>query len=78
MKSAHGNISYWGELESDEESEGEDGDQDMDTDDESDEDQAAASAMAENEAKKMLVTLPSAGSIPRPVDVGGLVTPAGG
>ncbi|CAH8436414.1 unnamed protein product [Schistosoma turkestanicum] len=75
---AHGNISYWGELESDEESEGEDGDQDMDTDDESDEDQAAASTSAENEAKKMLVTLPGAGSIARPMDVGGLVTPAGG
>ncbi|CAH8444954.1 unnamed protein product [Heterobilharzia americana] len=75
---AHGNITYWGELESDEESEGEDDDQDMDTDGESEDEQAAAAAMDENEAQKILATLPGAGAIPRPVDVGGLVTPAGG
>ncbi|CAH8834731.1 unnamed protein product [Trichobilharzia szidati] len=73
---AHGNITYWGELESDEESEGEeDDDQDMDTDgEEGDEaDQAtAAAALAESETQKMLST------IPRQVDASGLITPAGG
>nr|CAH8833721.1 unnamed protein product [Trichobilharzia regenti] len=71
---AHGNITYWGELESDEESEGEeDDDQDMDTDGEDgDEADQAAAALAESETQKMLST------IPRQVDASGLITPAGG
>ncbi|CAL8088992.1 unnamed protein product [Calicophoron daubneyi] len=72
---AQGNVSLWGEFESDEESEGEDEGQDMDTDEEMEEEDVPAS---DTETQKLLATLPIAGATRADVDVGGLVTPAGG
>lgn len=68
-------MTFWGELESDEESEGEDEGQDMDTDEES-EGEAVSAPLAEGEAQKVLATLP--GAHRTDLDLGGLVTPAGG
>ncbi|KAA0186151.1 Splicing factor 3B subunit 2 [Fasciolopsis buskii] len=72
---ANGTVTFWGELESDEESEGEDEGQDMDTDEES-EGEAVSAPLAEGEAQKVLATLP--GAHRTDLDLGGLVTPAGG
>ncbi|VDP90873.1 unnamed protein product [Echinostoma caproni] len=72
---ANGTITFWGELESDEESEGEEEDQDMDTDEDG-EDEAVSAPLAEGDAQKVLATLP--GAHRGDLDLGGLVTPAGG
>ncbi|OON18772.1 hypothetical protein X801_05369 [Opisthorchis viverrini] len=72
---AQGTVSFWGELESDEESEGED-EEDMDTDEEMGAEGMAASSLADTE--KVLVTLPGAGVARPELDLGGLVTPASG